>query len=206
MTSFFRLAHSRFFNAATGVFLAMLWGLFAFSHFEAFRHSGDYAYLAFCVAETVAAIFFLVRKVPETVSTDPFDWFIAVGGTFTPLLLRPGGAVIWPAANIVVLVGVGIQFLALLSLSRSFALVAAKRAIKTHGLYSVVRHPMYAGYLLIFTGYALFNASPLNVGLVGLTFLFLFLRVLREERHLSQDEAYRAYKTRVRWRIFPLVY
>lgn len=200
------LARSRRVNLAINFLLASLWGLFVWSHLRAFAVSKDYALIAFGLSETLQAFFFLIRRSPKTVSLDPFDWLIAGGGTLVPLFLRPGGFVLFPYGSLLVILAVVVQIIALLSLNRSFALVAAKRVVKVGGLYRVVRHPMYASYIFLYGGYLLFNASVINIFLVVLAFVFLFLRLVEEEKHLSEDLAYRVYKERVRWRLIPFVY
>lgn len=200
------LAHSRLVNIAIGVLLATVWILFALNHIRAFWETGVFAFLVFCFSETLQAFFFLIRKMPKSVSVDPFDWLVGIAGTLIPLFFHPGGAVIWAHGDMLVFIGVVIQILGLMSLNRSFAIVAAKREIKTGGLYRFVRHPMYASYLFLFSGYVLFNASLMNFILFILALTFLFLRLIEEEKHLSADTGYRAYKERVRWRLIPFLF
>jgi protein-S-isoprenylcysteine O-methyltransferase Ste14 len=188
------------------VFLASLWGVFVLNHVLAFGLSGNYAFIAFAFSETLQAFFFMVRQSPHTVSVDPFDWLIAGGGTLAPLFLRPGGGVLLSSGELLVIIAVAFQIVGLLSLNRSFALVAARRTVKTSGLYRFVRHPMYASYLFLFGGYLMFNASLMNALLIAFTLTLLFLRLLQEEKHLVQDPAYREYMSRTPWRLIPFVY
>lgn len=55
----------------------------------------------------------------------------------------------------------------------------------TGGLYSVVRHPMYAGYLVQGAGCMLMLAAVWSWALYGLAVLLVFWRVVREDRELS---------------------
>lgn len=200
------LAHSPLVNMALGALLAYMWGMFAYQHVEAFIVTGKIAFLVFCFSESLQAIFFLFRSTPKSVSMELFDWLVALGGTFAVLFLRPGGVVLWQGGEVLVLFGVVIQIAALCSLNRSFAIVPALRNVKRQGLYGVIRHPMYASYLVLFTGYLLFNATWLNFLLCFFALVFLFLRIEQEEKHLSQDAGYRSYKERVRFRLIPFVY
>ncbi len=206
MEQFKILAYSRPVNIAVGFLLAAIWILFAYRHVVAYATSGHLAFLIFCFSESLQAAFFIFRSAPKTVSLDPFDWTVGIMGTFTPLMFRPGGMVMWQGGEVMVAIAVLMQIAALLSLNRSFAIIAARREIKTHGLYRFVRHPMYASYLILFSGYVLFNGTWLNVGLLMLSLVFLFLRVLQEEKHLSLDADYRAYKECVRYRLVPFLY
>jgi protein-S-isoprenylcysteine O-methyltransferase Ste14 len=206
MNGFARFVQSRPVNIVSGLLLAALWCLFAYRHFQAYGHTGHLIFLVFFFSETLQAGFFAFRSVPKTVSTSPFDWMVAAGGTFTPLFFRPEGPVLWQGAETMVILGMMLQMFGLLSLNRSFAIVAAKREIKTLGMYTYVRHPMYASYILIYSGYVIFNASPINLFLWFLASAFLFLRIESEEAHLSKDPEYRAYRDQVRYRLIPFVY
>ena len=72
------------------------------------------------------------------------------------------------------------------------------------GLYGVVRHPFYAGMLLVYPGLALWLGSyAAAIATVG--FLIMTLaRIVIEERYLLQKlPGYDAYKARVRARLIP---
>lgn len=189
-----------------GILLAFAWGLFSYLHLLAFRETKDWTYLLFCAAETLAAVLFLVRAEAVTVSTVPLDWALAVGATFVPFLFAPSTWGILPQAKLLLAAGIGAQIAGLMSLNRSFGIVPAKREIKTAGMYRLVRHPLYAAYFVAFTGYVLANTSTANVIVYIAEISLQILRLLREEKHLSMDIAYRAYMKRVKYRIVPFVF
>lgn len=201
-----RFLHSEMIHVATGLLMSGLWGWFAWRHVLAFHHSGEWAYLLMCVSETLTAAFFVFRSVPATVSADPFDWLFAIGGTFTALLFSPASWGLLPAARNLVIFGTVLQIFGLISLNRSFALVAAQRELKTRGMYRVVRHPLYASYLLIYTGYVLSNTTWMNLIIYGMTMGFMYVRILREEKHLAMDAQYREYMRQVRYRVIPAIF
>ena len=66
----------------------------------------------------------------------------------------------------------------------------------TTGLFGVVRHPMYLGFILWILGWAVFQGSVvgLALGLVGIANILLWRRL--EERHLEAryGDAYRTYR------------
>ena len=74
------------------------------------------------------------------------------------------------------------------------------------GMYGVVRHPLYAGYLLSVTCFFLQNFSVFNTIWWSFWLLCTFWRICIEEKFLSEDEAYAAYKQKVRWRVLPFVF
>ena len=75
------------------------------------------------------------------------------------------------------------------------------------GVYSVVRHPMYAGTLLLLLGMPLWLESYAATLLAGIPIALLAVRILIEERFLRRELAgYAAYAERVRFRVIPGVW
>ncbi len=198
--------HSRSVNWLMSLALGICWGVFAWFNLKAFIMTGVFAFLLFFLSESLQALFFMLRKDPKTVAVDPFAWAAALGGTFALLNLRPGGEIIWQGGQMLVTIGFSLQILALLSLNTSFAIAPANRGIKTDFGYRLVRHPIYATYFISTAGYFLFNASMANIGWIGLFLVLTLLRINEEEKHLSQDNAYRAYMQKVKYRLIPFVY
>lgn len=206
MKSYRELLNSKKLNLTLGIFLAFAWGIFSYLHILGFQQTGDWSYLLFCATETLVAFFFLIRTDPNTISTDLIDWGLAICATFAPFLFSPAAWGIFPEAKLMLAVGSAIQIAGLISLNRSFGLVAANREIKTAGMYRFIRHPLYASYLLSFTGYVLANSSFSNLMVYITTIALLFFRLLREEKHLSLDKKYCDYMKQVRYRVIPLVF
>lgn len=201
-----RLLCSPIANAVSSAVMAALWILFARAHYLSFIRDPEPSVLLILIAETLIAIFYITRRPPQTISVHPGDWLLALGGTFIPLAFRPTDTALFAPAGYLMVVGTLIQVVGLISLNRSFALVAAKRTIKTDYLYRWVRHPIYASYLISFSCYVLVNASAINA-IVYIVWLPLMLgRIVREEAHLSADAAYRDYQQRVRYRLIPGVF
>jgi protein-S-isoprenylcysteine O-methyltransferase Ste14 len=79
-------------------------------------------------------------------------------------------------------------------------------ALIERGPYRVVRHPVYAGGLLILLGYSLHSSVWALVATAGLGVLWA-LKARVEERYLRlKYPEYEAYAARVRFRLVPLVY
>lgn len=200
------ILQSRRLSIFSGIILAIAFGTFAYAHLKGFQRTHEWMLLLFCFSEMLTAVFILFRSDPETVSVVHFDWIVGIAGTFAPLLLRPASWGIAPYAKYAIVVGVMIQIAGLVSLNRSIAVVPAKRKIKTEGLYRMVRHPLYAAYFLIFSGYVLMNSSVENLIVYVITMGLLFVRVFREEDHLAQDSLYREYMQKVSYRVIPFVF
>ena len=104
------------------------------------------------------------------------------------------------------LVGLAIHVGAKLSLLRSFGIVAADRGVKRRGLYAVMRHPMYAGYILTHIGFLLASPSWWNLGVYVMAWSFLIARIFAEEKVLSANPDYQGYMTGVSYRLLPGVF
>ena len=160
------------------------------------------------VAETAVVIFVLVRRPTEAISLRPGDWLLAITATFAPLLIQPTDT---PAAlHALIPLGVGlavlgnlVQLAAKMFLRRSFGIAPANRGIKTDGMYKLVRHPMYAGYLLVHIGILLLMPTVFNFTIYAIGWWAQILRLLAEERLLSEDPVYRAFCATTRWRLIP---
>lgn len=200
------LSKSRLSQALIGAIMACFWIYFAVIHVLAFNSTGNWTYLIFCVSESITALMFVVRSDPVSVSNDPHDWLLAVAGTTLPFLFLPSANSVLPQAALLIVIGAVGHLWGMLSLNRSFGLVPALRKVKTHGMYRVVRHPLYASYLLTFYGYLLTNWSLRNLAVALASTLLLAARIQREERHLAQDSDYRVYMSQVKFRVMPFVF
>jgi protein-S-isoprenylcysteine O-methyltransferase Ste14 len=200
------LLKSRTMHIISGVFFSVIFMLFAYTHLVFFIKTQEFALLAFCMSETLIVGFYIMRSKPITISAEFYDWLIAIVGTFLPLLFRPTDTGIVPMAKHVIMAGSFFQILGVISLNRSFALVAANRTIKTQWMYGVVRHPIYASYCITLLGYVLTYTSIENALIYVLSMAFLFLRILSEEKHLNVDDCYKNYTQKVRYKLIPFIF
>lgn len=206
MSSLLKITASKRFNVYSGALLAALFGTFAYVHFSKFQETNEWTLLLVVVSETLTAAFFICRSHPKTVSATPSDWLVAIIGSFAPLFFRPAEWGILPVASILIVLGTLLQIISLISLNRSFAIVAAKREIKTEWMYRIVRHPLYASYSLLFGGYLLVHTTLTNLVVYTVMMIFLCIRIFREESHLALDPSYRTYMVDVRYRLIPFVF
>jgi protein-S-isoprenylcysteine O-methyltransferase Ste14 len=188
---------------------AAIAAIFARASLEFYLHTHRLIGGRFVIEQAWFAVAFLVRRPPREVSRQPASWLLAFGGTFGGLLLRPGGA--HPQWGVqagfgLQLAGLVIAITSLAALGRSFGFVAADRGVRTRGPYALVRHPVYASYLLIQSGYVLQSLSLRNVMVFAFAAACNIGRVLAEERLLGRSSAYRAYRERVRWRLIPYLW
>lgn len=75
------------------------------------------------------------------------------------------------------------------------------------GMYGVVRHPMYAGAVLLFISTPLLLGSVYGLALGLLLIVTIAARSVGEEAMLKQElEGYSDYMKKVKWRIIPFVF
>ena len=94
----------------------------------------------------------------------------------------------------------------LLFLGKSFSVLPALRQIVSAGPYRIVRHPVYAGELLMVFGCVLVCPIVYGVPIFVLTVAFLAVRIFVEERLLRNDAEYGQYCERVQWRMIPWIW
>ncbi len=158
------------------------------------------------LAETTVMVFVLIRRPTSAISVRLGDWLLASTATAAPLLIQPGADLfpqLAPIGIALVLFGNCFQVWAKLFLRRSFGIAPANRGVKIDGPYRFVRHPMYAGYLVVHLGVMVLMPSTLNLVVYTIGWWAQVLRLLAEERLLSEDPAYRAFMAKVRWRLVP---
>ena len=189
------------------VTIVILWLLLAK---RVFASTNSFAPLIM-IAETAVVIFVLVRRPTERISLKLGDWLLAITATYAPLLIQPAdtpAALHWlvPLGVGLTMVGNAVQIAAKMFLARSFGIAPANRGIKTDGLYRIVRHPMYAGYLLVHIGILMLMPTMLNLVIYAIGWWAQILRLLAEERLLSEDPAYRVLMEKTRWRLIPGIF
>ena len=158
------------------------------------------------LSETAVVVFTLIRRPTTNLSMNLGDWLLATTATYAGLLIIPGVMLVPALAPIGVTLAVAgnlVQAWAKLVLRRSFGVAPANRGIKITGPYKIVRHPMYAGYALVHMGVMILMFSPINMVIYAFGWWAEILRILAEERLLSQDPEYADYMTKVRWRLIP---
>lgn len=74
------------------------------------------------------------------------------------------------------------------------------------GVYSLIRHPIYGGLILLVTGYGLMTVNVILLIYGVLLFVFFEFKTRREEKYLSlKFKGYKEYQTRVK-KLIPFIY
>jgi protein-S-isoprenylcysteine O-methyltransferase Ste14 len=200
---------TRLFELAANLVGAAGAAYFAFASLRYYQQTHRLIGAGFLVEQIWVVVAYLVRRPASAVSRRPGDWLLAFGGTFGGVLLRPSGA--HPQWGLQVgldlqLLGLAMCVASFLALGRSFGFAAANRGVVRRGPYAVVRHPIYASYLVLQCGYLLQSVSVWNAVVVLLVTSCNVGRATVEERLLATSEQYAIYASQVRWRVFPGVW
>jgi protein-S-isoprenylcysteine O-methyltransferase Ste14 len=182
---------------------------FAYVTLAAYLHTHRPIGVLFFAQQAVVVVVYLVRRPASAVTLRFGDWLLAFGGTFSPVLLRPDGAhPQWGLSTglALQLVGVLLALWSLTTLGRSFGFAAADRGLVSRGPYAVIRHPIYASYVLLLAGYVLQSISLRNALVALLAIGCDIGRIRAEERILASNPGHPAYCRRVRWRMLPGVW
>ncbi len=111
--------------------------------------------------------------------------------------------------DLLVAVGLGIAMVVIVQNNYAAATVTveAGQTVATGGLYGVVRHPMYAGDVIMMAGLPLALGSYWGLAFLLPGLVFLILRILDEEKLLAEElTGYREYSQRVRYRLVPYLW
>ncbi|HEY7499788.1 MAG TPA: isoprenylcysteine carboxylmethyltransferase family protein [Vicinamibacterales bacterium] len=174
-----------------------------------FLETGRLTGLLLLASEALVVVLTVFRRAPMVVDRSLRARMLTTFAMMGPPLVAPAqvaplvddtvSAAICAAGLLVVIGGK-------LSLGRSFGLIPANRGIVSTGLYRLVRHPIYLGYLITHVAFLAANPTFWNTALLATADLAQLARAVCEEHTLAKDEAYRDYQARVRWRIVPGIF
>ncbi len=174
-----------------------------------FLQTGRFTGLLLLASETLVVVFTVFRRSAAAVDRSLRARILTTVSMMGPPLVRPAlVAALVPGFVTVALSACGLLVVigGKLSLGRSFGLMPANRGIVRTGLYRVVRHPIYMGYLLSHVAFVAANPTLWNLALLLTADIALLARAVCEEATLERDEDYRSYQQLVRWRVLPGVF
>ena len=189
--------------------IVMLFTMLSINLLADFMLTGHVTGLLLLVGEALVVILTVVRRRASQVDRSVAAGILTLLSVAGPPMLRASDvASLVPdvATAMISAVGLGLVVIGKMALGRSFGLVPANRGIVVRGPYTVVRHPIYTGYLI--THIAFFMADPTgwNAAVILIADTALILRALMEEKVLSADAEYQSYCRRVGWHLVPGVF
>lgn len=194
-------------TACTNVALATCFFLFAYANLHSFFEHQRLSVALIVITEALVAILILIRRDADNTRHSWQTWLSTAAGTMAPMLLRPTAATEdLVIGEIIQVAGFMLQIAAILSLNRSFGLLPAHRSVKSNGLYSLVRHPLYTAYTVSFIGYLINNLNLYNAVVIVIGTMFQVWRIRCEEDLLLRYPSYASYADRTRWRLMPSIW
>ena len=189
--------------------IVMLFTMLSINLLADFRHTGHVTGLLLLVGEALVVILTVVRRRAIQVDRSVAAGILTMLSVAGPPMLRASDvASLVPdvATAMISAVGLGLVVIGKMALGRSFGLVPANRGIVVRGPYTVVRHPIYTGYLITHIGFFMADPTGWNAAVILIADSALILRALMEERVLSADAEYQSYCRRVGWHLVPGVF
>jgi protein-S-isoprenylcysteine O-methyltransferase Ste14 len=192
------------------VFVVCLFALMAQRVIQSVGSGGSWFNFLQLGGEALPVVLILLRRRASELSLKPMDWMLAVGATAAPLLVRPTThpMALAPIGLCVglMLSGLLFQVIAKLTLRFSFGMAPANRGLKVTGAYRIVRHPIYAAYLIGQLGFFLLNPTLWNAAVYGVGLGLQIFRIAAEERVLAHDQAFASFRAATPFRLIPGLY
>lgn len=190
-------------------FVCVLFAFLCANLLGQFLRTGQLTGLLLLTSEALVVVLTIVRRRASSIDRS----FVAMTTTgisvLGPPLLRgaDGTAIVsdYVTASVSAM-GVLLVIVGKLSLGRSFGIAPANRGVVVRWPYTLVRHPIYTGYVISHLAFLAANLTLPNATLVLVSDVALVLRALREERLLRKDEMYQRYCRRVGWHLVPGVF
>jgi len=165
--------------------------------------------LLLLISESLVVVLTITRRRANIVDRSTGAAIVTAMSLAGPVLLRTsrGPGVLPDLATVAIsAVGLIIVIASKVTLGRSFGIVPANRGVVVGGPYCVVRHPIYAGYVVTHVAFACAHPTGWNIALVVATDAALMIRAMYEERVLLKDRLYQTYCQRVAWHVVPGVF
>jgi len=186
-----------------------LFSMLCVNIFAEYMRTGHFTGLLLLAGESLVVVLTIVRRRARIVDRSIAAAGLTMMSLAGPFLLSAGGGsplVSDVATATVSGLGLALVVVAKMALGRSFGLAPANRGVVVRGPYTLVRHPIYTGYLVTHVGFLMAHPTAQNLAVVLIADAALILRALMEERVLSADTLYQQYCRRVGWHLVPGVF
>jgi len=187
----------------------VLFSLMSANLFADFLRTGHVTGLLLLASESLVVVLTIVRRRTSLVDRSAAGVITTAVSLAGPPLLRAFGDSTLAPDRVTALasaIGLGLVIVGKLALGRSFGIAPANRGVVMRGPYVLVRHPIYAGYLLTHAAFFVAHPTPWNAAVLLVADSALVVRALIEERVLGADAEYQSYCRRVGWHLVPGVF
>ena len=114
---------------------------------------------------------------------------------------------LWPVyTQVIFTAGTFFTLLSFMFLGKNFSVLPGLRSVVSGGTYSIIRHPGYFGELLMVLACVLSGITLTSLLLFVAFIVSLLFRINEEEKLLSQNPDYAAYRQQVKWKLLPYVW
>jgi protein-S-isoprenylcysteine O-methyltransferase Ste14 len=190
--------------------IVVLFSLLSINLFGEYLRTGHVTGLLLLVGESLVVVLTIIRRRAITVDRSAAAAIMTTVSLVGPVLMRatsvPASVMSDQLTAMVSAIGLLVVVTGKMTLGRSFGVVPANRGVVVRGPYTLVRHPIYTGYLITHAAFLLAHPAPWNISIVLVADTALIVRALMEERVLSADASYRQYCQRVGWHLVPGVF
>ena len=204
-----RLADERFRDLVARACIVVLFTLLSINLLGDYMRTGRVTGLLLLAGEALVVVLTVVRRRARLVDRSFAAGVMTTVSLAGPPLLRASEVTPVAADGLTAIIsafGLIVVIIGKMALGRSFGVAPANRGVVVRGPYSLVRHPIYTGYLITHTGFLLANPAPWNIGIILVADAALVVRALMEERVLKADAEYQGYCERVGWHLLPGVF
>jgi protein-S-isoprenylcysteine O-methyltransferase Ste14 len=174
-----------------------------------FLKTGRMTGLLLLVSEILVVVLTVMRRSAAIVDRSMRARILTTVSMLGPSFLKPASVIaLMPQIATVGIsaVGLAVVIAGKVTLGRSFGHMPANRGIVSSGVYRLVRHPIYMGYLITHAAYLAAMPSAWNVAALVAADAALLARAVCEEQTLARDPRYRDYQQVVRWRVCPGIF
>ena len=174
-----------------------------------FLKTGRVTGLLLLASEMLVVVLTVMRRSAAAVDRSMRARVLTAVSMLAPSFLKPTSVVaLLPQLATVAIsaAGLAIVIAGKVTLGRSFGLMPANRGIVSSGVYRIVRHPIYLGYLITHAAYLASMPSAWSVVTLVSADVALLARAVCEEETLARDPRYREYQQTVKWRVCPGVF
>ena len=168
-----------------------------------------YVEISFTIQSLLVGVIILIRKHHQAFHTNGLHQAVAMIAFCSGAAFIGQPATGNPLANhisqVVIFFANVLGVATVVNLGRSFGILIAFRELKSHGLYGIVRHPMYATDILLRIGFLINHTNLFTVIVFIISTGCYVYRAILEERFLIRTPGYREYMQRVKYRFIPFV-
>lgn len=204
-----RLDAERLADIASRAVVVVLFSMMAIRFGADFLSTGRVTGLLLLVSEMLVVLLTVMRRSAAAVDRSMRARLLTTLSMLGPPLLQPAHvAALLPQSLTVTVsvIGLALVIAGKITLGRSFGLMPANRGVVSTGLYRLVRHPIYLGYLVTHVAFLAATPSAWNLAALFAADAALLARAVCEEQTLAHHATYRQYQQVVRWRVLPGVF